>query len=163
MRRLRREPLVELEGWHGDDGAADGWRRRLPHEGSMRLIDEVVGIDESQEVVVARRQVGLDHLGLDGHFPGDPVLPGTLIVEMLGQAGVVLFSYLLEEKLQEPVSSIRATKILGAHFTAPVRPPMMLRLVVQAEDYDGFLGHCRAQALADGQVVAAMRGEVMAL
>lgn len=127
------------------------------------MIDEVLGVDVDEELVVARRHVDDDHLGLSGHFPDDPVLPGTLMVEMLGQAGVVLFSVLAEENLEEEVSSIRATKILGAHFLHPVRPPANLELVVKAEAYDAFLGHCCAQVLMDGQVVAVMRGEVMAL
>lgn len=126
----------------------------------MLLVDELVGCDLDAGLLMARRHIGDDHIGLTGHFPGDPMVPGTLLLEMLGQAGVVLYSLLLEDEIREGLPGVRATKILGAHFAAEVRPGDTVDLVVRAGEYDTFLGECVAQAIVDGDIACAMAGEV---
>lgn len=132
----------------------------VPHRPPMLLVDELLGWKKDEEFIVGRRAISRDHIGLDGHFPDDPVLPGTLLIEMLGQVGVALFRLLLADDFDGEEFQVRATKILGAHFSAAVRPGDQVDLLVRAVGYDTFLGECEAQAVVDGQVVAAMAGEV---
>ena len=164
LRRLRRQPLVDREQWpvnlKGRDELLD---ELLPHAGPMLLIDELIGWDADDEYIVGRRHVGEDHIGLEGHFPGDPVLPGTLLLEMLGQVGTALFGLLLQDEMGDEEFGVRATKILGAHFLREVRPGQTVQLVVQANGWDTFLGECRAQAMVEGEIAAAMLGEVAVL
>ncbi len=162
LRQLRRTPLVEPGQWTTAlDDRPELLDNRLPHDGPMLLVDELVGADFDDEFIVARRRITDDHIGLEGHFPGDPVVPGTLLLEMLGQVGVVLFSLLVEDELEDEHFDVRATKIGGAHFAGEVRPGDVVDLVVSATDYDTFLGECEAQAIVDGTIKAAMCGEVM--
>lgn len=164
LRVLRRTPLLATEQWpknlvdHPEHIA-----ELIPHRPPMLLVDHLVGWDSKRELMVGQRQIDDDHLGLAGHFPSRPVLPGTLLLEMLGQVGVALFRLLLEEELAQTSFEVRATKILGAHFVAEVHPGDQVDLVVQAAGYDTFLGECEAQALVDGKIVAAMAGEVMVM
>ncbi|TXD37245.1 hypothetical protein FRC98_10975 [Lujinxingia vulgaris] len=167
LRRLRRRPLVEPEGWPlGVGGEALEGRALveslLPQRGPMLLVDELVGVDLQKRLALGRRLIGEDHVGLEGHFPDDPVLPGVLLIEMMGQAGLCLYTLLLRQELPEEAAElqVRATKILGAHFVREVRPGDSVELLVQATRFDTMLGECVAQALVDGEVVGVMAGEV---
>ena len=113
--------------------------------------------------MVGRRHIDDSHLGLEGHFPGDPVLPGTLLLEMLGQVGVSLFAMLLRDSNQADAIDVRATKIKGAHFMGEIRPGDDVDLIVRALECDTLLGECEAQALVDGRPMAVMMGEIMVM
>lgn len=166
LRRLRRRPLVDPAGWPlGVGGELEGRalvEDLLPQRGPMLLVDKLVGVDLPKRLALGRRMIAPDHVGLEGHFPKNPVLPGVLLIEMMGQVGLCLYTLLLREELAEEAAArqVRATKILGAHFVREVRPGDTVELLVQATRFDTMLGECVAQALVDGEVVGVMAGEV---
>jgi 3-hydroxyacyl-[acyl-carrier-protein] dehydratase len=59
---------------------------RLPHGAEFRFLDAIAAW-EPEHRAVARYQVRGDEFFLPGHFPGEPVMPGVLLIEMLAQAG----------------------------------------------------------------------------
>jgi 3-hydroxyacyl-[acyl-carrier-protein] dehydratase len=59
----------------------------VPHRPPFRFIDEIVEVD--QEHIVAANRFRADADFYRGHFPGNPITPGVLLVEAMAQAGVV--------------------------------------------------------------------------
>lgn len=69
----------------------------LPHRYPFLLVDRVLEIVPGEKIV-ALKNVTMNEPFFQGHFPGNPIMPGVLIVEAMAQAGGVLFSSQLKEK-----------------------------------------------------------------
>jgi 3-hydroxyacyl-[acyl-carrier-protein] dehydratase len=65
---------------------------RLPHEYPMLLVDRILEIEEGVRGV-GIKNVTIDESYFEGHFPGEPVMPGTLIIECMAQTAAVVFGY----------------------------------------------------------------------
>lgn len=136
IRRCRRGPLhqdgpsVRTVGYAGAE-----LHRLLPHRDPFLLLDEVVAVDPEAQTIVGRRLIRADDPVLAGHFPGDPVYPGVLLVEALGQLGLCLAPLL---GAAEAPLRVRALRILHALFLEPVRPRDRLTLHAAVLDDDGL-------------------------
>lgn len=99
----------------------------LPHREPFILIDEIIEIDGTQKVT-AVKNVKNDEDYFRGHFPGNPLMPGVLIIEAMAQTSVILFA------LDRPhVAEAGPDYYLGnvkSEFLAPVHPGE--RLILEA-------------------------------
>lgn len=147
-RALRRAPLLpEGEGTLLSGAQADP-RHLLPHRPPMLLLDAVTAIDPAGRRLRAQRRVDPEDPVFRGHFPGLPLYPGVLQVEMMAQAALALLPF-LEDRPAPRLA--RFTRIRDAAFLAPVQPGDVLQIHAAAED-DGLI------LTAQGQV---WRGEVL--
>jgi 3-hydroxyacyl-[acyl-carrier-protein] dehydratase len=64
--------------------------QKLPHAYPFRMIDRILEIEPGKKVV-ALKNVSVDEPHFSGHFPGNPVMPGVLILEALAQTGGLAF------------------------------------------------------------------------
>lgn len=123
----------------------------IPHRDPFLLIDEVTELEPGKRVV-ARKVVREDEWYLSGHFPGQPVMPGVLMVEALAQAGAV--AVLSEEENRGKL--VLFAGIDKLRFKRIVQPGDELELTCEVEKVKGPVGRGQAKATVDGEL--AVRG-----
>jgi 3-hydroxymyristoyl/3-hydroxydecanoyl-(acyl carrier protein) dehydratase len=102
-------------------------RELLPHRGAALLLERVV------EVVPGKRAVGLKTIRagdrfLDGHFPGQPVMPGAAIVECMAQLAGVLTALTIPKTVSR--GGLALLGIDRTRFRRPVFPDETLRIEI---------------------------------
>jgi 3-hydroxyacyl-[acyl-carrier-protein] dehydratase len=127
----------------------DEIERILPHRAPMLLLDDVLELEPGARVV-ARKVV--TEANCAGHFPGNPIMPGVLMVEALAQAGAV--AVLSQEENRGKLALFAG--IDDVRFKRIVRPGDELRLECDLEAVRGPVGRGKARATVDGEL--AVRG-----
>ncbi len=102
----------------------------LPHREPMLLLDELINIKKlfSATAIV---NVTKESFFVQGHFPGQPVMPGVLIVEAFGQAAAALTAHGLDKSTYEN-KLVFLMNIEKARFRNPVIPDCRLELKIEA-------------------------------
>jgi 3-hydroxyacyl-[acyl-carrier-protein] dehydratase len=131
----------------------------LPHRPPFLLVDRVVEL-EADKRIVAVKCVTMNEPFFVGHFPGQPVMPGVLIIEALAQTAALLaLSSMTPEQRAGKVTYFMG--IDGARFRKPVVPGDRLELHVEILRSKGGVLKVKAEAKVEGQVVA--EAELMAM
>ena len=102
----------------------------LPHREPMLLIDELHEIKKLSSAT-AVLHVKKDSFFVQGHFPGQPVMPGVLIVEAFGQAAAALTAHGLDRSTYEN-KLVFLMGVEKARFRNPVLPDCKLLLKIEA-------------------------------
>lgn len=123
----------------------------LPHEPPMRLVEEIVDITPGTRAVT-RRVTKAGDFYFQGHFPGQPVVPAVILVELLAQTGGLAVASGNDES--QPVPQLRVAA-LGA-FKFPAAAGVGATLEAQARLVGKFGGVYKLEGdvHADGVLVA---------
>ena len=119
----------------------------LPHREPMLLLDELINIKKlfSATAIV---NVTKDSFFVQGHFPGQPVMPGVLIVEAFGQAAAALTAHGLDKSTYEN-KLVFLMNIEKARFRNPVIPDCKLELKIEAIRSHGRVWKYKGDAFVD--------------
>lgn len=118
----------------------------LPHRPPFLFVDAVTHIEPGREAEAVRCFPADDPV-FNGHFPGNPIVPGVLLTEALAQtAGLAAGG---EGKRRFLLSAVRSMK-----FPAPARPSESIRLHARKAGEIGGLLQFETRAEVDGRTVA---------
>lgn len=124
--------------------------RLLPHRYPFLLVDRIVEIDGNNSAV-GIKNVSINEPHFQGHFPGQPVMPGVLIVEAMAQtAGAIC----IRESASATPSLVYFMAIDEAKFRKPVQPGDQLRIHVKKLKQRGSIFRFSCEATVDGNKVA---------
>lgn len=115
----------------------------LPHRGTMLLLDRA-----SAEDGIARgeRLIRGDEFFLDGHFPGNPVVPGVILCEILAQSCCVLFG-----RPGEHITTM-FTGLDKVRFKTPVRPGDLLETECRITKSKGVFYWAEGRGTVNGKL-----------
>ncbi len=105
-------------------------KQLLPHREPMLLLDQLVDIKKLRSGT-AIVNVTRESFFVQGHFPGQPVMPGVLIVEAFGQAAAALTAHGLDKSTYEN-KLVFLMNVEKARFRNPVIPNCKLELKIEA-------------------------------
>ena len=105
-------------------------RKLLPHREPMLLVDELINIKKLKSAT-AIVNVKKDSFYVQGHFPGQPVMPGVIIVEAFGQAAAALTAHGIEKSTYTN-KFVFLMSIEKARFRKPIVPDCKLLLNIEA-------------------------------
>lgn len=121
----------------------------LPHRYPFLLVDRVTELEPGKKAV-GLKNVTFNEQFFQGHFPGEPIMPGVLIVEALAQVGGVAVLSVPEHKGKLALF----TGINNFRFKQMVKPGDQLELTVTMTAMRSNLGKGDAVAKVEGKVVA---------
>ena len=124
----------------------------LPHREPMLLIDELFDIKRLKSAT-AILNVKKDSFFVNGHFPGQPVMPGVLIVESFGQAAAALTAHGLDKSTYEN-KLVFLMSVEKARFRNPVIPDCKLELKIEAIRSHGRVWKYKGDAFVNNTKVA---------
>lgn len=128
-------------------------QKYLPHRYPMLLVDRVVELEEGERIL-ALKNVTFNESIFQGHFPGNPILPGVVIVEALAQASGILGFKTVDKKPDEGYLYLFAG-MSDVRFKRRVVPGDQLMLESRVESTKRHIWKFNCRASVDGELAVA--------
>lgn len=159
VKAARRRPLwVEGPATVAVAHKRDAIERLLPHRDPFLFVQQITAVDLEQGAIRGRRRIDPADGVFVGHFPGEPIYPGVLQIETMGQLGLCLFHFVeVGSAVVAPDSRprpVRATRIHSAQFLTEVRPGDELEIYAKLIYHDDFTAACAGQLMRNDVVVS---------
>ncbi len=124
----------------------------LPHRYPFLLLDRLE-VEVPGEKGVGLKNVTMNEEFFQGHFPGNPVMPGVLQIEAMAQtAGAIVIA--AEEDYKNSTKSVLFMSVDGVKFRKPVKPGDQMKMHVEKIRERRNVYVFKGQSIVDGQVVS---------
>ena len=124
----------------------------LPHRDPMLLIDNLYNIVHMKSAT-GHLKLTKDKFFFQGHFPGQPVMPGVLVVESFGQAAAALAAYSLGQDVVKN-KLVYLMSVQNARFRKPIIPPCDLYLECNVDKIKGRIWRYKGTAYFNNEKMA---------
>lgn len=121
----------------------------IPHRYPFLLVDRIIEIEPMKRAVGIKNVTNTEPF-FQGHFPGQPVMPGVLLLEAMAQVGGVAMLY--PEENRGKIALFAGMD--RVKFRKPVVPGDQIRMTAELLKVRGNIGKLWAEAYVDGQLVA---------
>ena len=118
----------------------------LPHRYPMLLVDRIIEL-EPMKRAVGIKNITINELQFIGHFPGNPIMPGVLLIEAMAQVGGVTLLYPEENRGKIAVFG----KIDKVRFRRPIKPGDQLVTTAIITKIKGNMGVAHCEGTVDGE------------
>jgi len=122
----------------------------LPHRYPFLMVDAIIEMERLKHIV-GIKNVSINEHYFQGHFPGQPIMPGVLIIEAMAQTGGLL---LLQEVPDRERKLLYFVAVDEARFRRPVVPGDQLKLDVTVLAWRNTFCKLRGAASVDGELAA---------
>jgi 3-hydroxyacyl-[acyl-carrier-protein] dehydratase len=124
------------------------WLEQLPHQPPMRLVEAVLDVVTGVSATAVHTNTPQDFF-FQGHFPGRPIVPAVILVEMIAQAGGIAAAI-----PDAPRQANALAAIGGFKFPSAAGPDARLEIRARVVGRVGRLVKIEGEVLADGVLVA---------
>lgn len=98
---------------------SDEIRELIPHREPFLFLDQLINIKELETATGVKTFTSSDHF-FKGHFPGQPVVPGVILIEMMAQTAAALIAYSIRKETFNKI--VYLMNIDNTKFRKPVFP-----------------------------------------
>lgn len=124
----------------------------LPQRYPFLFVDKVLAVETENKKIICQKNFSINEYFFKGHFPGNPVVPGVIIIEAMAQASILLYA-----ALKPDIAIKKPDYYLGkveAKFKKVVRPGDCLILDIQGLKILESSGIVEAKAKVNEEIVA---------
>ena len=126
--------------------------KMLPHRYPFLLVDRLI-IEEPGEKGIGIKNLTMNELFFQGHFPGNPIMPGVLQIEAMAQtAGCIVMA--AEDNYETQKRSVLFMSVEGVKFRKPVRPGDQLKMHLEKVKVHRNIFVFKGVSKVDDQVVS---------
>lgn len=123
--------------------------KMLPHRSPFFFLDQISRLNLKEQCLEGFREIATTDPIFQGHFPQNPIYPGVLQIEMMGQLGLCLYHFIQNQSSCLPQESKPLTglftKVHHASFLQPIFPGDRITILAQMEEYDDWTGTVKGQ------------------